>query len=98
MGGHHSIEEDHDESDHPDAAHPLNRKNGTRHAVEPLPKRRRGHTDGMCCILLVLHWLVLTWIGMSAMGVPWVSKHQIPGAEIDDGHPELLYRGVDHNG
>ena len=61
-----------------------------------LPTRARGCTDAVCLLLLVAHWAVTSAIGLAALG--WVELPSWSPVALEVGHPELLYRGVDHNG
>ena len=65
---------------------------------EPLPVKKRACTDIVCLLLIIANWGFLSFLGFSALG--WIDASEISNGYlyIDDGHPELLYRGVDHNG
>ena len=67
-------------------------------AIDPLPVKKRGCTDILCTVLLLANWGTMSFVGFGALG--WVDTYEATNGKlyVDDGHPELLYRGVDHNG
>jgi choline transporter-like protein 2/4/5 len=67
-------------------------------SIDPLPVKKRGCTDILCTVLLLANWGAMSFVGFGALG--WVDTYEATNGKlyVDDGHPELLYRGVDHNG
>ena len=60
------------------------------------PVKNRRCTDCTCLLLLFACWTSVGACGFAALG--WTDSLPWGLVTIDPGYPELLYRGVDHNG